>query len=99
MHKADDFMLDADQELLAARFEKKRLRWEKSRRHGRALYLLMRCIFPIVTFNCLWAVFLYFASVHISGVHLLYVLIFSTILSAIFGLWEWHRNEKTYRRP
>jgi hypothetical protein len=86
-------MLKTDRDLLAARFEKKRLEWEKARRHGLAYYLFMRCMLPALILT-LWALLFRFGGFRVTGAQFLTVFIFSTAISAVFGLWEWHRSEK-----
>ena len=98
MHKTNDFMLKADRDLLAARLEKRWLKWEKARRHGAAYYILVRCILPILVINCLWAAVFRFYLGGFGGVRFLSLLVSVSVVSAVFGVWEWHWNEKRYRR-
>jgi hypothetical protein len=100
MAEANDFMLKADRELLAARFEKRCLAWEKARRHGKAIYVLSEvftfAVFPlgaVLGFE-LWinqSVF------HHNLVKALEIYAIVSLLAAVKAIWRWHRNEKRYR--
>ena len=97
MHKSKDFMLKADRDLLAARFENKRLKWEKARRHGMAFYVSTRWTVLLGGFNCLWGVFLKYETGKPSGDKFLLLLAFDIVISTLIGVWDWHSREKRYR--
>jgi hypothetical protein len=103
MAKANSFILKADRDLLAARFERRRLAWEKSRKRGEALYVTIETLKfggLLIVFDLLWDFFTDRNQFHRdfdlgSLVGFAIVVVLAIPLMAI---WEWHRNEKKYRK-
>jgi protein-S-isoprenylcysteine O-methyltransferase Ste14 len=95
-------MLKEDRDLLAARFEEQCQEWEKTRQRGRTLYVLfemLRLGGLIVGWRLMLDYFTDKSRLHrdldrysMGG----YALVF--FISALFGLWEWRRNERKYCR-
>lgn len=100
MARSNDFMLKADRDLIAARFEKGRIRWEKARRRGIVFYVLVWWILRFGGIMSLWFLFsdFYLHRMKFHGVQAFYSIALLFFLSALMGIWDWHSNEKRYRR-
>jgi hypothetical protein len=98
MGEANDFMLKADRDLLAVRFEKKRLEWETTRRRGFAKYAFLRCILAVIPCGIWAAILSYFHSARPTRVQLLSLLVFVASISILNAVFSWYRSEKRYRR-
>ncbi|MGB7985207.1 MAG: hypothetical protein WCF54_08605 [Terracidiphilus sp.] len=101
MTKVNDFMLQADRDEKAAKFEKRRLAWMKKRQRGKGSYIFRYGVlgfggYMFLFFICWDALFnrprLQGAALpwEIGGYSILFVSGF------FFGLWEWQSNEKRY---
>jgi uncharacterized membrane protein YqjE len=98
--KANDCMLKEDRNLLAARFEERRLAWEKARRHGMAFFVFTRWT---IWFGGLMALCIlvfdfwpYPKQHHINQA--LYVFPILFVYSTLMGVWDWYSNEEKYRK-
>ncbi len=98
--KATDHMLKEDRDLLAARFEERCLAWEKARRHGIAFYVFTRwtLIFGFIWPG--WFIFVDFYMNHqrLQGTEFLVPTVATLITATLIGIWDWHVNEKRYRK-
>jgi hypothetical protein len=100
MAKANDFMLKADRDLIAARFEKRCLAWEKTRQHGMVFYVLIWWILRFGGIMSFWFLFFdfYLYPNKLHGIHAFFPFVLLFLLTALMGFWDWHSNEKHYRR-
>lgn len=99
MSKTNDFMLKEDRNLLASRFEKKRLAWEKSRRRGIVFYVFVRMAVLGGLMAC-WTVLVnfYLYPGKLRGAQFLTLLAIQFAISILVGIWDWHSNERRYRK-
>jgi len=101
MAEANNYMLKADRDDLAARSESKRLAWEKTRKQGALYFVLFRGMLGMGGGYILLNLFFYLLARpekrHWPIEPRVYVACALTLLLGIlFGLWEWHANEKRY---
>jgi hypothetical protein len=103
MAKANDYMLKEDRDLLATRREKWRVKWQKTRKHGEALYVTIETLkfgALLFTFDLLWDFLIDRKQFHrdldigsLVGFAVVMVLVIS-----LMEVWEWHRNEKRFKK-
>jgi hypothetical protein len=101
--KTADFMLKEDRDLLAARREKWRCWWERARKRGKLRFILVRYVLAwggtLVLLNVSLNAFSHPDWLH--GADATYAYggsAFTLLIGYLLGLWEWHSNEKRYRR-
>src|SRR5208337_676812 len=98
MAEANDYMLKADRNELAARFERRRLSWEKTRKQGALSFVLLRGVLGMGGGYILLNLFFYLLTRpekrHWPIEPRIYVACALTLfLGILWGLWEWHANE------
>jgi len=99
MPRTNDWMLKEDRNLLVARQGEWRGRWEKARSRGKLRFILVRYVLFLGGTLASLEALLHLDLFH--GVHAAYAywgIALTILASCLMGLWEWHSNEKRYRR-
>ena len=101
MAEANDYMLKAERDEQTARFEARRKEWERTRRRGRAFFLLrVALIFGglMFVYNFFWDLFTQSGWQHQTlAPFTLAGLPVCMFIGALLGFWIWHKNEGRFR--
>ena len=102
MVETNDWMLKEDRDLLTARREEWRRKWEKERRRGKVYFIVVRYVL-------IWGGALILLNIglralepeFLSGAQVKHICeggAWTLLIGLLSGFWEWHSNENRYRR-